>query len=354
MCEVCGGDAAAQPEMLVVLLHGLRGSHHDYDACVSELRRSAQHPMVVCRPTCNDGRGLHAHTARGTLHSARRAFSAVVAMLCDYPSARAVKSLVLVGHSFGGIYGRMVATLLADEGILVQGKSNDHAGAQTNSSTSVKQKLVAEQFITFASPHLGIRRPRNGPWYYWRRAFNSIFHSLAPVIGGFTGRELLHADESKLLVRMGTEEKYLRALRMFRKRVCYGNVFLDLQVPLCTSAILTRNPFRGRSPLSATGSGGKEEECTYYRYHPKYHSILELCGTTGTTVDPSAFSSDAEGGAATRLMQHRLNELGWERIYCYVPPDAHNMIIGNNRAFVSGKDILRHLSVEVMTPPTKE
>ena len=76
-------DALERPTTLVVLLHGLRGNHRDYDACVGELRRSAQRPMLVCRPTCNDGKGLWAHTAKGTVQAATRAFDTVSDMLRD-------------------------------------------------------------------------------------------------------------------------------------------------------------------------------------------------------------------------------------------------------------------------------
>ena len=316
------------------------------------------------RPTCNDGKGLWAHTAQGTVHSATRAFGAITDLLREHPDARGVHRLVLVGHSFGGVYGRMVASLLADAGILVREEHDESArsatevepetAAETETETETEtptppppilQKLTAEQFITFASPHLGIRRPRNGPWWYWRRGFNNLFHLLAPVIGGFTGTELLQEDEDKILVKMSTEEKYLRALRLFKKRVCYGNVFLDMQVPLCTSTMRTRNPYR---------AGG-------FRYDGEYPTIMELCEGAGVAeseaeekdeaaaeTQSTAFSGDAKGGSTTRLMQLRLDALGWQRVDCYLSPDAHNMILGNNWAFQQGRDVLRHLVLEVI------
>lgn len=316
-------------ELLVVMLHGLRGSSSDFDPAVAELRRSSCRPMIICRPTCNNGRGLFAPTLQGVRYAGDRAFEAIRGMLRENPHAKYLKRLVIIGHSFGGIYARYVAYLLADAGILVSYDQIQNALAEGETTP----QLSAETFITFASPHLGIRRPRNGAWYHWRRMLNSVFHALAPVVGGFTGTELLHEDDDNILMKL-TDQKYLRALKLFQKRVCYGNVFLDLQVPFCTSTMSTTNPFRASK----------------YRQNPKYPSIVELVSSDcveESKIQP-AFCNDSQGGHNTRIMQQRLHSLGWQRVCCNLSPDAHNMIIGNNRLFKGGKDILVHLAAEVI------
>jgi hypothetical protein len=213
---------------------------------------------------------------------------------------------VVAGHSFGGIIARYLAMLLFEEGTLavgtqaapsVVGEDNESvdgsvSGARIDDSRQQQtQQYRAEPvlFVTFATPHLGVRRPQ-------RVMFNQLFHLGAGIVGGLCGIELLLHDDGPpsddlarqheqqqqkaeaeqqvgstqpqaaqahvtdaspataamltttddvvapsfeaarsphLLARM-TAPRFVRALATFRARYAYGNVVGDLMVPLAT------------------------------------------------------------------------------------------------------------------------
>ena len=336
----------AKPSTLVVCCHGLSGSHDDYNRLVITFSEAVagqttntntntttttttnnnNNTFLFVLPTTNEGWPINHPTHQGTLPCATRAYTAVTEVLREHPDATELQNIIVVGHSFGGIYSRAMIKMFVEDG-------------------TIPDKLKPLGYLSIASPHLGIRRRPS--------AFTSIFQFVAPIVGGTTGTELLLDDEDDVIVNI-SQGKYLDALRMFRSRTCYGNVYNDLQVPLCTSTLRDRNPYRN-------GTIGD--------INPVYPSIVTLATRIDQvdavdTIDKLSPSSDSTAAAAAaaaaattsfssntlgekiRLIHSNLVQLGWQRFDClHTGIDPHNQILGNGIAgwTLSGKDIRHHI-----------
>ncbi|POM59615.1 Cytochrome Oxidase Biogenesis (Oxa1) Family [Phytophthora palmivora] len=78
-----------------------------------------------------------------------------------------LQKLSMIGHSLGGLYNRYCIGLLLNRGFF--------------------DKIEPMNFVTLATPHLGIRRPRRG-------ATNVVFNALMPKIFSRTGAQLTLID----------------------------------------------------------------------------------------------------------------------------------------------------------------
>ena len=175
------------------------------------------------------------------------------------------------------------------------------------------KRLRPHCFMTFATPHIGVRRPQRSP-------FNIVFQSLAPLWAGQTGAELTLTDDvdTPLLLQM-SKGAYIEALQMFQKKILYGNVFYDIQVPLTTSTIsLHKNPYRTMESSEIVYEEGTD--CVIER-----KKILS--GIDGGI--PQDFQSDGRGDLI-REINRSLNEIDWMKYDVLLPfawLDPHNRMI---------------------------
>lgn len=184
------------PSHLVVLAHGLSGTSRDLLRLESALQTRDR--SILCLPIAgNEGR-----TKDGVVPGAERVASEVRAAVAANPSLRRIS---FVGNSLGGLYIRAAACQLLSGGRM--------AG------------LAPELFVTIASPHLGTRLL---PWC------PPLLHPIAPLFAGQTASDLFLRT---LALETLTDERHLRALRAFRRRVLYANAAGDLMVQPYTSAI---------------------------------------------------------------------------------------------------------------------
>ena len=303
-------ESNTSPTVVVVLCHGFQGSHKDFHRLVAHLVSTfseKNQSVFILTPTSSEGwPGPFHPTRQGTLACAARAHQELVAVINTHPAATCLSSLIVVGHSFGGVYSRAMLRLL----------HADH---------TIPERLTPLGFISVASPHLGIR---------WRPSvWTSICQFAARTLAGVTGKELLLEDEAVVLLAISSNE-YLEALQLFPALYCYGNVFYDVQVPLCTATIRSRNPYHHPSNQRTI-----PEAC--------YPSIVEpgLAGQE-TEDEPAMMFSSNLLGDTIRLIHNNLNQLEWTRIDCICGVlHCHNQIIGNHPPFFdTGIDVVVHLS----------
>ena len=141
-----------------------------------------------------------------------------------------------------------------------------------------------------------------------------------------------------------TDEKYLRPLRLFERRVLYANVFHDLQVPFCTSAVEHTNPHRGGG---AVLSRDRSPELAAF---PSIVAAVVRPASTNTAADLAVAKADTgtlvfarDGqGAALREMVAGLNSVGWEKYHCLLSPSAHHQIVANS-VWTFGRDVPGHI-----------
>ena len=309
-----------KPTNLLILCHGLNGSHDDYNRWITTLSANIStttnpQSFFVVVPTTNEGWPLNHPTHQGILHSATLAYKAVQTVITEHPEATELQNIIVVGHSFGGIYSRALIKMMADDGTI--------------------PRLRPLGYISIASPHLGVRRKPS--------AFTSVFQFFAPLVGGVTGTELLLEDEADVVLHISQGE-YLEALKMFQSRTCYGNVYNDLQVPLCTATLRDYNPYR-------TGTIEIKDPI-------KYPSIVSVSNEKNKSEQEDAgtlFSSNVMKEKIRTIHGNLLN-LGWNRYDClHNGIDVHNQIVGNGAAGWSneGCDIRSHV-VNIILDMCKE
>merc|ERR1740123_2111255 len=64
----------------------------------------------------------------------------------------------------------------------------------------------------------------------WLRKYNLLSRTL---------QHLLLLDREQLLVQMATDDKYLNALQLFEKRICFANARTDLYVAMSSGLIMS-------------------------------------------------------------------------------------------------------------------
>ncbi|KAF4664741.1 hypothetical protein FOL47_004976, partial [Perkinsus chesapeaki] len=121
----------------------------------------------------------------------------------------------LIGHSLGGLYCRAALRLLA-----AQPSRYPYADP---SETIGSLGLVPVNYISFATPHLGLRE------------MPAVVQFGALVVSGKTGSDLLLRSDT--LGEWLIDEDALRGLALCKRRIVYANVANDLMVGPWTSAI---------------------------------------------------------------------------------------------------------------------
>lgn len=330
-------DKRVKPRVLLLLLHGVHGTIDDFRRLVPAVCRKFAHrdgsPLFIVQTTCNQCKSvqlLFSKTKEGIVACAKRVVDVVDRLLRTHPEATNLERLILLGHSFGGIYGRYAAKLFVDRKI-------------------VPQVLKPVQYISVASPHIGVRR-RAG-------AFFTAYRFLAPALAGQCGRELLLEDEAKIMSRLA-DGPFLAALAMFEGRTCYGNIFHDVNVPLCTATMRARNPYRDDE--IDKGVDGDRNEKKKKRGREKYPGIVGTSIVFSAAEDDSKcqhpFANDVHGDVI-RKMRANLLKLGWERIDCKLSGRmgwCHVQIIGQQAGGEGVQDHIADLIHRVATNASKQ
>lgn len=199
------------PSHLVVLAHGLSGTSRDLLRLETALALDSS--ILALSVRGNEGR-----TKDGITKGSARIVDEVRVAVAANPCLRRIS---FVGNSLGGLYVRAAACQLLEVSRLRLG--NDLIAG-----------LAPEVLVTIASPHLGTRLL---PWC------PPFLHPVAPLFVGVTASDLFLT--TPLLVEM-TDERHLRALRAFRRRVLYANSAGDLMVQPHTASI--NGAHRGLEP----------------------------------------------------------------------------------------------------------
>mmetsp|Transcript_127914 Transcript_127914/g.239243 ORF Transcript_127914/g.239243 Transcript_127914/m.239243 type:complete len:334 (-) Transcript_127914:69-1070(-) len=326
-CELVPADA--RPEAcshLVLLLHGLGGNARDWNSVVRSIRKHASHEagIAILRPSL----ALRA-TLSGAETCAHLALEEVKAALGYY---RSLRYCSIVALSFGGIYGRLLIERMVDQGLL---------GPVNEAGCPAGVGLQAISFMTVATPHLGVRRSRPNSGFGW------AFHKMASCFGCAPRlvQEVMLEDNPEapmgpMLLRL-VQDDCLNALRIFRHRSCYANVFYDFMVPYGTAAIESCNPFEDRRSRDI-------ERLESFR------SIARADLSTGQLLTETAGTAMLLNEDPKKPLledaRDRLNHLGWQKFACLLPalPNAHNAIVGNSLVCWQGRDIAEHIAMQVL------
>jgi len=335
-----------QKNHLLVLIHGFAGSPKDFANFKNRVLKYDDEYVVLVID--NSGK-----TTDGVVNGAKRAAFQVKSTLEQNQN---ISKISVVGHSLGGIYARYLVYLLDQNGTL--------------------NKLEPCVFATFATPHLGVRKPLTNP-------LNLVFQNLILRIFQTT-RELGMLDTqdgSTPLLHQMVDEDYIRPLKRFKRRVLYANISNDFQVPYTTASLRHRNPYRGNAlqgnsndslvKVSAPMLFSKEYpniskwslDKTHERKTVETAGLLETGvlhpAPCGQNVDPISAAKSFRGDSEKERLRDMMFKLdvhvgSWERYDVkFASLLAHEQIIGK-RSCLPGYGVLSHFVETVLTKQDAE
>ncbi|CAI5747049.1 unnamed protein product [Peronospora destructor] len=149
---------------LIILQHGLLGSHHDFARFIEIFGAPFQSEELLYLHASESNASGFFQTYDGIDQGGERLADEIQDLTRKMPN---LKKFSMVGHSLGGLYNRYCIGVLLSRGFF--------------------DRIEPMNFVTLATPHLGIRRPRRG-------ATNAIFNALMQNIFSQTGAQLMLKD----------------------------------------------------------------------------------------------------------------------------------------------------------------
>ncbi|CCD25385.1 putative hydrolase NDAI_0F00660 [Naumovozyma dairenensis CBS 421] len=214
---------------LFILLHGLWGSYKHMESMKATLRHKLRDtqdtlPIIYYSPKEN----ALFKTFDGIEVVGYRTLFEIISFIKFHPEFKFTK-LSVCGYSMGGLVARfLIGTIFGDD-------------PMDKELLSVFGEMVPQLFVTFATPHLGVR--------FYNPLSNKLRWILDPlltVLGssllGKTGREMFLTGSNDTLVQLSSG-KYLKGLRKFKWRIVFANVKNDRTVAFYSAFITDHDPF---------------------------------------------------------------------------------------------------------------
>lgn len=273
-----------EPITLVVLIHGLLGSPEDLRYMKNELLKSSFRTAHIYAAKCNS-------KIRGTLdgldNASARLRIELLDVLSDYTQ---IKRISFIGVNYGGIIAR------------------HFIGKNYNETANTVLGLEPDNFITFATPHIGVSSLDT-----WWTKFQLRWSPEFALV-----HDVLDLCDTTLKNMSDPNSVYMLALSAFKKRVLYGNVVGDFLVSYQSSTLYP--------------------DANYDREHLLAHF------DEGEISPQEPVLNDAE-----LEMIKNLRTLKWDRIDCYFNGwfpwalNPGNIIVANPWFNSIGKDVIENL-----------
>ncbi|GAB4827193.1 hypothetical protein Ancab_034083 [Ancistrocladus abbreviatus] len=241
------------PDHLLVLVHGILASPSDWTYFESALKKRLGKNFFIYVSSCNS----YTKTFSGIDGAGRRLAEEVAQVV---QKTKSLKKISFLSHSLGGLFARYAIAVLYSTDHLSHGEPGDSSKADCPTGCGMIAGLEPINFITLATPHLGVRGRKQLPFLLGVPFLEKLAPLLAPVLVGQTGSQLfLTDDESRrppLLLRMTSDcedGKFISALGAFKCRIIYANVFYDHMVGWQTSSVRRKNELPKSSWRSLDG-----------------------------------------------------------------------------------------------------
>lgn len=348
-----------EPDHLVVLVHGILASPKDWIYVEAELKRRLGRKFLIYASSCN----TYTKTFSGIDGAGKRLADEVMQVV---KKTESLKRISFLAHSLGGLFARYAISIIYSPEGVTREQSNkvpDLTNVNSETMPSLRRGTIAGlepvNFITLATPHLGVRGRKQLPFLLGVTFLEKLAPSLASVFVGRTGCQLFltdgKSDKPPLLLRMASNSedgKFLSALGAFKCRILYANVSYDHMVGWRTSSVrreteLFKPPRKSLDgykhivdveycpPVSSEGphftpEAAKAKEAAQDAPNPKntleYHEIME------------------------EEMIRGLQQLGWKKVdvsfhSAFWPFFAHNNIHVKNEWFHNaGTGVIFHVA----------
>ncbi|KAJ7968702.1 Alpha/beta-hydrolase superfamily protein [Quillaja saponaria] len=233
-----------EPDHLLVLVHGILASPSDWTYFEAELKRRLGRNFLIYASSSN----TFTKTFAGIDGAGKRLADEVIQVV---QKTEGLKRISFLAHSLGGLFARYAISVLYSPNTLNDSQSGDPENftienSQTTSSSrgGMIAGLEPINFITLATPHLGVRGRKQLPFLFGVPFLEKLAAPIAPIFVGRTGKQLFLTDDKSnkppLLLRMSCDcedGKFLSALGSFTCRIVYANVSYDHMVGWRTSSI---------------------------------------------------------------------------------------------------------------------
>ncbi|XP_074326163.1 lipid droplet phospholipase 1-like isoform X2 [Apium graveolens] len=348
-----------EPDHLLVLVHGILASPSDWTYVEAELKRRLGRKFVIYASSCN----TYTKTFGGIDGAGRRLADEVLQIV---KKTESLKKISFLAHSLGGLFARYAVAILYTPDISSTDYSDDISSSTNgNSKTecSLSRALIAGlkpiNFITLATPHLGVRGKNQLPFLLGVPILEKIAAPVAALFVGRTGSQLFLTDgkpsKAPLLLRMASNSEdgnFISALGAFRCRIIYANVSYDHMVGWRTSSIrrvreLVKPPLRSLDgykhvvdveycpPVSSRGP----------QFPPEAAKAKEAAQNAPSTQNTVEYHEIIE-----EEMIRGLQQLGWKKVdvsfhSSFWPFFAHNNIHVKNEWFYNaGAGVIAHVA----------
>ncbi|XP_023645783.1 putative lipase YDR444W isoform X1 [Capsella rubella] len=343
-------DEKSEPDHLLVLVHGILASPSDWLYVEAEMKRRLGRRFLIYASSSN----TFTKTFGGVDGAGKRLAEEVRQVV---QKSKSLKKISFLAHSLGGLFARHAVAVLYSAAI-----SQAIDGTVSKSGTLLRGRIAGLEpinFITLATPHLGVRGRKQLPFLLGVPILEKLAAPIAPFFVGRTGSQLFltdgKADKPPLLLRMASDShdlKFLSSLGAFRSRIIYANVSYDHMVGWRTSSIrreteLVKPPRRSLDgykhvvdveycpPVSSDGAhfppeAAKAKEAAQSSPSPQntleYHEIVE------------------------EEMIRGLQTLGWKKVdvsfhSTFWPYLAHNNIhVKSERLYKAGAGVVAHVA----------
>ncbi|CAN1355781.1 Lipid droplet phospholipase 1, partial [Linum perenne] len=272
---------------------------------------------------------------------------------------QSLKRISFLAHSLGGLFARYTIAVLYSENDKGTSKLNDDTETGSSKSGGRIAGLEPVNFVTLATPHLGVRGRNQLPLLLGIPFLEKLVPPIAHIFVGYTGKQLFLTDgqpnKPPLLLRMTSdceEGKFISALGAFRCRTVYANVSYDHMVGWRTSSIRRETELVNPPRRSLDGY----KHVVDVEYCPPVstdgpHFLPEAAKAKAKAQnEPSTKNTLEYHDIMEEEMIHGLQRLGWKKIdvsfhSAFWPFFAHNNIHVKNEWFHNaGAGVIAHVA----------
>ncbi|KAH9749022.1 DUF676 domain-containing protein [Citrus sinensis] len=348
-----------KPDHLLVLVHGILASPSDWTYAEAELKRRLGSNFLIYASSSN----TYTRTFSGIDGAGKRLANEVMEVVKKTDS---LKRISFLAHSLGGLFARYAVAVLYSSTAEESGEPVDLADSmRENSLTMCSSRrgtiagLEPVNFITLATPHLGVRGKKQLPFLFGVSFLEKLALPLAPILVGQTGSQLFlmdgRPDKPPLLLRMASDcedGKFLSALGAFRCRIVYANVSYDHMVGWRTSSI--RRETELVKPPRRSLDGYKHvvdvEYCPPVSSDGPHFTSEAIKAKEAAQNEPNAQNTSEYHVIMEEEMIRGLQRLGWKKVdvsfhSAFWPFFAHNNIhVKNEWLHNAGTGVIAHVA----------
>ncbi|KAJ4823162.1 hypothetical protein Tsubulata_019212 [Turnera subulata] len=183
-----------EPDHLLVLVHGILASPSDWIYVEAELKRRLGKKFLIYASSSN----TYMKTFSGIDGAGKRLADEVMQFV---KNKEGLKKISFIAHSLGGLFARYAVAVLYSENGSKSSQPSEVADsllptsqAESSSRRGTIAGLDPINFITLATPHLGVRGRKQLPFLFGIPILEKLAPPIAPIFVGRTGRQLFLTD----------------------------------------------------------------------------------------------------------------------------------------------------------------